>query len=213
MEAKLLSRHEARSRWVFFRQWLKNPVATAAIAPSSRRLARRMIAELPSECRRVIEFGGGTGAITRALLAHGLAPEDVLVIELNPDLYRHLRRSFPAVRVVQGDARDCPRLAEECGFAAGGPADAVVSGLGLLAMPRAEQRAVLAAAFSVLAPEGCLIQFTYGPVNPVPAELLLELGLAATRSRLTWWNLPPATVWVFARARSRVVPAVPARLR
>lgn len=213
MDLKVGNHDEVASRWIFFRQWLRNPLSTAAVSPSSRLLARRMIAELPPGCRRVIEFGGGTGAITQALLDHGLAPEDVLVVELNPDLYRHLRGRFPRVPVVHGRAEAIVQLAEESGFSRRGPADAVVSGLGLLSMPRAVQRSVLSAAFSVLAPEGRLIQFTYGPVSPVVGELLSELDLVATRSRLTWWNLPPATVWVFTRATSKSVPAVRSRLR
>lgn len=213
MEAKAHSSSEAASRWVFFRQWLKNPLTTAAISPSSRLLARRMIAELPPDARRVVELGGGTGAITRAAIDHGLAPRDVLVVELNADLHRHLERSFPDVVVVAGDAGDVARLAVESGYSRGGPADAVISGLGLLSMPRPQQRRILAAAFSVLRPEGRFIQFTYGPVSPVPAELLTSLGLVAVRSRLTWWNLPPATIWVFSRGRSTAVPAVPSKLR
>ena len=213
MNLKVGSHDEVASRWIFFRQWLRNPLSTAAVSPSSRLLARRMIAELPPGCRRVIEFGGGTGAITQALLDHGLAPEDVLVVELNADLYRHLRGRFPRVPVVHGDAGSIVTLAEESGFSRGGPADAVVSGLGLLSMPKAVQRSVLSAAFSVLGREGRLIQFTYGPVSPVASELLSELDLVATRSRLTWWNLPPATVWVFTRATSKSVPAVRSQLR
>ncbi|HBK56223.1 MAG TPA: methyltransferase type 12 [Xanthomonadales bacterium] len=213
MDIDLKTRDEVASRWIFFRQWLRNPLSMAAISPSSRQLAKRMIAELPVDCRRVIEFGGGTGAITKALIDHGITPENLLIVELNADLYRHLRSRFPRVPVVHGSAADIERLARESGFDRGGPADAVVSGLGLLSMARADQRAILDAAFSVMTAEGRFIQFTYGPVSPVPIEVLSELGLIATRSRLTWWNLPPATVWVFSRARSRAVPAVPSRLR
>ena len=213
MNLRANPKQEARSRWMFFRQWLRDPISTAAISPSSRILARRMIAELPPGCRRVIEFGGGTGAITRALLDHGLMPENLLVVELNVDLYHHLRQRFPRVPVVNGNARDIVRLAAESGYGRGGPADAVVSGLGLLSMSRSGQRAVLDGAFSVLAPEGRMIQFTYGPASPVPGELLVELGLVATRVRLTWWNLPPATVWVFTRSHSQAVRAVPSTLR
>lgn len=213
MEVQDRVHDEAASRWVFFRQWLRNPLAVAAVSPSSRQLARRIVAELPANARRVVELGGGTGAITRAVLAHGVAPQDLLVVELNPDLHRHLRRRFPKVPIVRGDARDVDRLANECGFAAGGPIDAVISGLGLLSMPRQAQREILRAAFAVLAPQGRLIQFTYGPVNPVPAEVLQDLGLVSIRSRLTWWNLPPATIWVYSRSRSVGIDAKPARLR
>ena len=39
--------------WTFFRQWLKNPLRVAAVAPSSAELAAAMIAELPDGAERV----------------------------------------------------------------------------------------------------------------------------------------------------------------
>src|SRR5690606_159302 len=78
--------------WTFFRQWLKNPLGTAAISPSSNQLARQMLLELPAGASRVIELGGGTGVFTQALLEHGIAPEQLLVLELNEELHQHLHK-------------------------------------------------------------------------------------------------------------------------
>ena len=71
------------ARWALLWQWLKNPLRTAAVVPSSRELAAAMLAELPPDARRVIELGGGTGALTRALLGHGIRGDALLVLELN----------------------------------------------------------------------------------------------------------------------------------
>src|SRR5688572_10585981 len=90
--------------WTFFLQWLKNPLGTAAISPSSRQLARQMMAELPKSAKRVIELGGGTGVFTQALLDHGIAPSDLLVLELNEELHQHLQRHSPHVQVACADA-------------------------------------------------------------------------------------------------------------
>ena len=187
----------------FFGQWLRNPRQTAAIAPSSDELAAAILSELPTQSRRVIELGGGTGAITRALLAHGIAPADLLVLELNGRLHARLDSDFPDVRVLLGDAARLPLLAEESGFLDDGPVDAVVSGLGLLAMDRGMQRAILGAAFTCLAPQGAMVQFTYGPLSPVRDDLLAELGLVARRGEFVLRNVPPATVWVYQRSRAR----------
>ena len=67
------------SWWALFRQWLRNPLQIAAIAPSSRELAAAMVAALPPGTNRVIELGGGTGALTRALLAKGIRGNGLLV--------------------------------------------------------------------------------------------------------------------------------------
>ena len=67
-------------------------------SPRSRRNA--------AGARRVIELGGGTGAITRAARS-GIADADLLVLELNaaPACAR-FRARFPRVRVVSGDAAE-----------------------------------------------------------------------------------------------------------
>lgn len=191
--------------WTFFRQWLKNPRGMAAISPSSQQLARQMMSELPRGTRRVIELGGGTGVFTRALLAHGIAPEDLLVLELNEELHQHLQRHFPQVRVACADARELTCVAHANGFAGPTPADVVVSGLGLLSMPRATQQEILAAAFDCLQPQGRFVQFTYGPANPVAREVLEALDLSSRRGSFTWWNVPPATVYVYTRRYSRAI--------
>ncbi|KFN50444.1 class I SAM-dependent methyltransferase [Arenimonas composti] len=191
--------------WTFFRQWLKNPLGTAAISPSSRQLARQMMAELPRGARRVIELGGGTGVFTQALLDHGIARQDLLVLELNEELHQHLQRHFPQVEVVCADARDLRELAAARGFGPEAPADAVISGLGLLSMPKATQQAILGAAFDVMQPQGRFVQFTYGPANPVAREVLEALDLISRRGSFTWWNVPPATVYTYTRRMSKAL--------
>ncbi len=193
--------------WIFFRQWLKNPLGIAAFSPSGRQLARQMIAELPPNATRVVELGGGTGVFTRAMLDHGISPRNLLVLELNDELYAHLCKQFPGAHVVHGNAIELKAIAERDGFLADGMADAAISGLGLLSMSRALQRSILQSAFSVLKPNGRLIQFTYGPSSPVPRELLSEMGLQVRRGGFAWWNVPPAAVYVYTRNRSEAIHA------
>lgn len=191
--------------WTFFRQWLKNPLRVAAISPSSRQLARQMMSQLPRHCQRVIELGGGTGVFTQALLDHGIAPADLLVLELNEELHQHLVKQFPGVHVVCADAGNLVRVALANGFTGDDGADAVISGLGLLSMPRQAQQGILQAAFDCLRPDGRFIQFTYGPANPVIREVVEALELTARRASFTWWNVPPATVYVYQRRVSRTM--------
>mgnify|MGYP005750611619 CR=1 FL=1 len=196
------SRAPARAdHWTFFRQWLRNPLATAAISPSGAQLARLMLAELPAGTRRVIELGGGTGVFTAALLKHGIAPSDLMVVELNEELHQHLQQRFPEAHVCCGDARELPSLAAQCGFGDDGLADAVVSGLGLLSMSRSTQQGIVGSAFECMGGDGRFVQFTYGPTCPVPKDVLRALGLSARRAGIALWNVPPATVYVIERER------------
>ncbi|HEY5849171.1 MAG TPA: methyltransferase domain-containing protein [Lysobacter sp.] len=188
-----------KGSWTFFRQWLRNPTRMAAVAPSGRDLAAAMVTALPDGARRVIELGGGTGAITRALLARGILGRELLVLELNEELHAHLRARFPQVRIVLGDARDLAQLASDEGYLGEGAADAIVSGLGFLGMPRATQREILQASFACLREGGRFLQFTYGPQSPVAAEVVEELGLEVERGEFVLLNVPPATVYVLSR--------------
>jgi phosphatidylethanolamine/phosphatidyl-N-methylethanolamine N-methyltransferase len=186
--------------WTFFRQWLRNPRAMAAMAPSSRQLAKLMIEQLPAGARHIVELGGGTGVFTQALLEHGIEPSNLVVVELNEELHQLLMRRFPAVHVICGDAQKLKSIVRDSGSTdkASG-IDAVVSGLGMLSMPRATQRAILTGVFDVLREGGCFVQFTYGPASPVSRELLNELGLQVRRAGVAWLNVPPATVYVYTR--------------
>ncbi|HJU38195.1 MAG TPA: methyltransferase domain-containing protein [Tahibacter sp.] len=195
----------------FFKQWLKNPLSVAALSPSSRQLARLMVRELPKGAERVVELGGGTGVFTQAMLEHGIAPDRLMVVELNAELHQFLHQRFPNVRVVCGDARKLTTLVDEHRFTADGQVDAIVSGLGLLSMPKSLQREILEGAFAVLPPEGRYIQFTYGPVSPVGREILDDLGLVVRRGGFAWWNIPPASVFVYTRSRSKPIHPVRAK--
>ena len=167
--------------------------------------------------------GVGANAEHMAVLATRLAQEyparaweakkDLLVIELNQTLYQHLRTRFPEAYVMLADARELKRVAEQSGYLADGPADGIISGLGLLSMPKDLQHDILHAAFSVLAPNGRFIQFTYGPTNPVAREVMRDLELTSHRAGFTLWNVPPATVYVYSRSKSKRVHPVKASPR
>jgi len=177
---------------LFLGQLLKRPHQVVALAPSSVALAREMAATLDPSAGPVIELGAGTGKITSAILDRGIAPEDLHAIEMNPAFCARLRADFPGLNVHKMSAGDVGDLPVE-------GAQAVVSGLPLLSMPTALQRAILTGAFQCLKPAGTYVQFTYGPKPPVAAAVRAELGLTWTVSRRIWANLPPARVYRFAR--------------
>lgn len=200
-------RNRSSKRLRFIGQWLKNPRQTASVTPSSPELAAAMLAEFPASTSRVIELGGGTGAITRALVDHGIAGRQLLVLELNQQLHAHLHVQFPQELLVLGNAGELAQLAAGAGFLDEGLADAVVSGLGMLSMDRISATRILENAFACLRPDGRFIQFTYGPTSPVMESVLADMGLSMRRGEFVLRNVPPATVWVYQRSQSKgIVP-------
>lgn len=163
-----------------------------------------MALALPETVNRVVELGGGTGAITRELLRYRIRPEQLFIVELNEELHDELELAFPQATVVCGDARQLQQLLLPHPGFRDGKVDAVISSLGLLSMPPVLVEEILGAAFACLPAEGVLIQFTYGPSCPVRQSILQRLGLTARRVDFTLMNLPPASVYELRRARTLV---------
>lgn len=182
----------------FFRAWLANPFAIGAVAPSGAALAALITSRVDRETGPVMELGPGTGVFTHALLARGVEPRNLLMIERSPAFTLLLRRRFPDADVICDRAEALERHARARLTNAPG---AIVSGLPLLAMSAASQMRILGAARAVLRrdqagrTDGAFYQFTYGHVLPVRKEVIRRLGIEATCIGRTVRNLPPAAVY------------------
>lgn len=185
---------------LFLKRWLRAPLSTGAVVPSGRRLAAAMaratLATSASRTGPVIELGAGTGEVTKALLAAGIAPERLVLIERDPAFATFLRQNFAGLTIIQGDAADLPRLLAANGI---DRIAAVVSSLPLLSLPAEIVAGIVRGIFETLPRGGGMVQFTYGPRPPVPLVLREELRLHGTASRRIWLNVPPAVVWTFTR--------------
>ncbi|MBU3656245.1 MAG: hypothetical protein FGM23_07820, partial [Alphaproteobacteria bacterium] len=159
----------------FFAKWLRRPYAIGAVAPSSRWLAAAMVDNLPklSPDEWVVELGGGTGAFTRALLQQGVSAKRLVVVERDPALVKVLRRKFPAVLIVNGDAAELAKLIARHDI---GTIGAIVSGLPLIGMPKWVQAKILSAVFQALPAGKPFVQFTYAFGAPVAYRRLGLLG-------------------------------------
>jgi phosphatidylethanolamine/phosphatidyl-N-methylethanolamine N-methyltransferase len=181
---------------LFFRQWLRSPKSMGAVIPSSRVLARAVTEAVrwaPGE--HVIELGAGTGAISQGLIDAGIPPEALMMIELDRQLFDYLRTRFPAVRVVNGDATRMVDIVRQQGI---NRVSTIISGLPMVTMPLAFQRAIIEQSFELLGPDGYLLQYSYSPVAPIPAR---KLGVDAKLVKFVVRNVPPATVWRFRPRR------------
>ncbi len=99
----------------FIRSWLEKPLAIGAVTPSGTVLARTMARYVDTRIPGpVIELGPGTGPVTEALVARGVHPTRLVLVEFNPDFCRLLRQRYPEATVVQGDAYALKRLAGRC---------------------------------------------------------------------------------------------------
>jgi len=185
---------------LFLKRWLRRPLAMGAVVPSGRllaeALARTTLSVIQGREGHVIELGAGTGEVTKALLAAGIAGGRLALVERDPELAAFLRRHFRAPQIIEGDAKRLSRLlaAHRIDKVA-----AVVSGLPLLSLPAAVVNGIVHGVFEALPRGAALVQFTYGPSPPVPRSLRASLRLVGARGRRIWRNVPPAVVWTFRR--------------
>lgn len=183
---------------LFVGRWLRDPRGVGAVLPSSAALGdavARAAVEAPNS-RAVVELGGGTGAITSALLRAGVSAGSLVVVERDRRLHDHLRRNFPGIRLIAGDARDLPALLADAGIDAPG---VIASGLPLRSLGSDVRRAITAASAATLTADGVFLQYTYGVAPPVPRSLQRDLGWSGAPVARVWRNVPPATVWRFSR--------------
>lgn len=177
---------------LFMWQLLRNPKTISAIAPSSKGLALQMVSEITPDTGRVVEIGAGTGVITHQILAAGVKPEDLTIVEMNPKFCATLKAQFPACNVLEMDAQMLGELAlKDVGM--------VISGLPLLSIPEAVQQNIVKGAFDLMAEGGKYVQFTYGPKPPIAPDVRAANNLEWRTLKKTWFNLPPAMPYVFTQ--------------
>jgi phosphatidylethanolamine/phosphatidyl-N-methylethanolamine N-methyltransferase len=178
----------------FLRSWIEKPLHVGAVMPSGRLLARTMAQYVDAGAEgSVVELGPGTGAITSALIDHGVDQKRLVLVEYNPSFCALLRDRYPQAKVVQGDAYT---LRDTLWNVLSAPAAAIVSGLPLVTKPMLTRLRLIRDAFVALAPGAPFVQFTYSVVPPIPKSLP---GVSTEASERIWMNLPPARVWVYRK--------------
>jgi phosphatidylethanolamine/phosphatidyl-N-methylethanolamine N-methyltransferase len=178
----------------FFRNWMEKPLSMGAVTPSGKALARTMAEYVdPHSDGPIIELGPGTGPVTEALVARGIDPARLVLVEFDPMFCRLLRKRYPQATVVQGDAY---RLRTLLTSVLRQPAAAVVSGLPLFTKPLKMRLRLLQEAFGLMAGGAPFVQFTYAAVSPIPRRLDRVRSQVSER---IWTNIPPARVWVYRK--------------
>src|SRR6202171_4678891 len=144
----------------FLSTWLQSPLKTGALSPSGPALAKAMAAEIdPSVPGPVVELGPGTGPVTEAILARGIIPQRLILVEFNREFCALLRKRFPGVTVIEGAGYG---PADSLGGAAGRPLAAVGSSLPLMTRPMPVRLRAVVASLRLLCPGAPFVQFPYG---------------------------------------------------
>lgn len=183
---------------LFLREFVRDPLHTASIAPSSPALAAAMTVSLPVTGEPVVvELGPGTGAFTSAIQERISGRGRHIAIELHEEWAGLLAGRYPNVDVVRADVATLPAVLAERGVTS---VDAVVSGLPWVAYaPGPDGRGLHTLITDALAPTGVFTQFAYSWTRWAPParrqlDDLRHHFAEVVTSRTVWRNLPPAVV-------------------
>jgi phosphatidylethanolamine/phosphatidyl-N-methylethanolamine N-methyltransferase len=187
-----------RSKLIFLQQYLRNPFSTGGVAPSGPQLARLMVAKIaPQSSEVIVELGPGTGAFTRELLAQGVKPANLILVEFNKEFVKFLKGEFPSLHIVEGAAQDLPQLLNKLGHVS---VRKVISGIPLRSMKPADCRQIVKSVAAVLEPGGLFVQFSYFKTSPVQKKVAVEVGLTGECVGSAMNNVPPAFVWQYTKS-------------
>jgi phospholipid N-methyltransferase len=197
----------------FLREYRRHGRDTGALLPSSRFLARALVAELrkPRPPARILEVGPGTGSVTRQIVRHLVRGDHFDIVEINAEFVALLKQRFEqerAFRSCREQLHVIHRAIEEIPGQA--VYDNIISCLPLNSFPTEQVRRVFKAYTRLLKPGGTLTYFEYvlirqlssAFVNRQERRRLYRVGRVVGRyiracqihRQQVYMNVPPAIV-------------------
>lgn len=176
----------------FIKAFFRNPREIGAIIPSSEFLAEKVVNEADfSGAKCVVEFGSGTGAVTRKIMEK--LPKDAILIcfEINKELARLLKADIKdkRVKVINDGAENAGKYLKKYGFES---ADLIFSSLPMAWIPKNLSSRILETAERCLKDDGRYIQFQYSLLS----RGRLKKTFSDMKIKFEIRNFPPAFVYV-----------------
>jgi len=175
-------------KWLFLKNFIRNPLRNASVIPSSKKASKAVLSELEwNKIKTIVELGPGNGTFTKEILSQCKPGTLVILIELEESYIALLEKKFGnQIQVVHDSAHRIHAVLESFGLT---KTDLIVSSLPFLPNPIREQvnNAILwetsqGAAFRF---------FTYMP----PIMKLFYKGMPLRKIRFVLENIPP--MWIY----------------
>lgn len=177
---------------------MRKPGTTGAIAPSSPELCRLITNEASLEGASVIvEYGPGTGPVTKELIARKPGYAKLIAIERNEEFVVGLQERFPDLDIAHSCVQDLPDVLAARGET---QADRIVSGLPWASFDTELQRDIMQVTHDTLSADGIFVTFAYVQGLALPRawryrSLLNQLFSDVKQTEVVWANMPPAFVY------------------
>lgn len=176
-------------RWKFFKESVRHFWQVGTLVRSSRFLVDSLLSDVDFQnAKLILEFGPGSGSVTRALLRRMRPDARLVCFEVSPVFYAEIAsiaQSDPRLVAVHGSATVAADM-----FAPG-EVDCIVSGLPMGNFGRRTKAAILDTVHAVLKPGGHFSQFQYSLLD----YRLMRRHFEKVRLGCTPLNFPPAFVY------------------
>lgn len=173
------------------REFLREPSLVGSAFPASRHLVDALLDPVDwSNIRVVVEYGPGSGPLTRAMLDRMPRDSCLVAIDVSRHFTRHLRRTIQDTRLVPVTA--CAGSADAIlARHRLGPADAIVTGIPFSTMSAQSAADILDVSARVLQDDGKLLAYQ---MRAAVAPLLAQRFATVDTARV-WRNIPPCHLY------------------
>lgn len=175
----------------FLKQFIQENKMVGSVIPSSRFLAKKMLKDTSIEqAKVVVEFGPGTGIITKKILQRLASDAHFMVFELNNDFFKVLQKELndPRVILINDTAQKLPHYLKENNLHA---AQIIISSLPLANFNTRTAYEIVKTSYECLEKEGVYVQFQY----TLQAKKILLKCFSNAQIKIAALNVPPAFVY------------------
>jgi phospholipid N-methyltransferase len=175
----------------FLIEYFKSPRTVGAVAPSSERLADKMVKDIDFESAKcIIEYGPGTGVFTDKLVEGKNKETILLLLEYNKEFCKQLEdryNIYDNIILINDSAENVDKYLKEYNIT---KVDYVVSGLPFASLPKNVSNKILRKTRSILKKDGMFITFQY---TLLKKEFIAGYFKKIDLERVVF-NVPPAYV-------------------
>ena len=182
----------------FFIQFLRHPILTGSVVPSSKELAKLITSiALLDKKKCIVELGPGLGIFTGEIV-NKLSPETVFIcLEINRNFVKEIEDIYPQANVYHASAKDIKKYLLKHNQKS---TDCIISALPWAGFNQQIQIEILDEIYDSLEVGGefltiALLQGTFFLPGIRFSQMLNKKFRTVEKSKILWTNFPPAFVY------------------
>ena len=177
---------------LFVSNFVKNPLGTGAIAPSSRFLTEEITSKIDfKNSRNIVELGPGLGVFTKAILRKSDKNARIFSFDVNKNFCSYMERKVIDNRLMIIN-ESAEKIRETLKKFKVKKVDCVVSGLPFLDFPESKKRRIIKEVRNSLSNNGRFVLFQY----TTRLGKMLDSNFRKVKRTFVMRNIPPAFVYV-----------------